>query len=56
MNLASTGIIPSINLLVANRDRYDFDKLGRHSYHYTQAPEGLKKSMSPDCMKVVIHA
>jgi len=35
---------------------YDFDKLRRHSYHYTQAPEGLKKSMSPDCMMVVIHA
>ena len=56
MNLAYTGIIPSINLLVANRDRYDFDKLVTHSYHFTESLEGLLKSMSPDCMKVVIHA
>jgi threonine dehydrogenase-like Zn-dependent dehydrogenase len=56
MNLAYTGIMPSINLLTANRDRYDFDKIVTHSYHFTDSLEGLLKSMSPDCMKVVIHS
>jgi len=56
MNLAYTGIMPSINLLMANRDRYDFDKIVTHSYHFTDSLEGLLKSMSPDCMKVVIHS
>ena len=56
MNLAYTGIMPSINLLMANRDRYDFDKIVTHSFHFTDSLEGLLKSMSPDRMKVVIHS
>ena len=56
MNLAYTGITPSMNLLAANRDRYDFDRLVTHSYHFTQSLDGLLKSMSPESMKVVIHA
>ncbi len=55
MNLAYTGIIPSINLLMANRDRFDFDKIVTHKYHFSKALEGLEKSMNLDSMKVVIQ-
>jgi threonine dehydrogenase-like Zn-dependent dehydrogenase len=55
MNLAYTGIMPSVNLLVANRDRFDFDKIVTHKYSYSKALEGLEKSMSMDSMKVVIQ-
>ncbi|OGK12222.1 MAG: hypothetical protein A2Y63_06675 [Candidatus Riflebacteria bacterium RBG_13_59_9] len=41
MNLAFTGITPSMNLLAANRDRYDFDRLVTHSHHYMQSLDGL---------------
>jgi L-iditol 2-dehydrogenase len=56
MNLAYTGMMPSMELMVANRDRFDFDALVTHRYHFTQSLDGLLKSMSPDCMKVVIQA
>jgi threonine dehydrogenase-like Zn-dependent dehydrogenase len=56
MNLAYTGMIPSVNLLMANRDKYDFDKIVTHKYHFTKALEGLLQSMKPDCMKVIIYA
>jgi L-iditol 2-dehydrogenase len=56
MNLAYTGLMPSVKLMQANRDRFDFDGIVTHRYHFTQALDGLLKSMSPDCMKVVIQA
>jgi L-iditol 2-dehydrogenase len=55
MNLAYTGIMPSVNLLVANRDRFDFDTIVSHRYSFSNALEGLEKSMSMDSMKVVIQ-
>jgi len=55
MNLAYTGMIPSVNLLMANRDKYDFDKIVTHKFHFTEALEGLFQSMKPDSMKVIIH-
>lgn len=55
MNLAYTGIMPSVNLLVANRNRFDFDKIVTYKYSYSKALEGLEKSMSMDSMKVVIQ-
>jgi threonine dehydrogenase-like Zn-dependent dehydrogenase len=56
MNLAYTGMMPSIELMQANRDRFDFDAIVTHRYHFTKSLDGLLKSMSPDCMKVVIQA
>jgi threonine dehydrogenase-like Zn-dependent dehydrogenase len=55
MNLAYTGMMPSIELMQANRDRFDFDGIVTHRYHFTQSLDGLLKSMSPDYMKVVIQ-
>jgi L-iditol 2-dehydrogenase len=55
MNLAYTGMMPSVNLMMANRDKYDFDKIVTHQYHFTDALEGLFQSMKPESMKVVIH-
>lgn len=53
-NLAYTGFVPSMELMVLNQDRYDFNKLVTHRYHFTDALQGLMKSMEPDCMKVVL--
>lgn len=55
MNLAYTGMIPSVNLLMANRAKYDFDKIVTHTYHFTDALEGLFQSMKPESMKVAIY-
>lgn len=56
MNLAYTGIIPSIKLMTVNRNKYDFDKIVTHRYRYTDALDGLLKSMEPDSMKVAIYS
>jgi hypothetical protein len=48
-------MMPSIELMQANRDRFDFDGIVTHRYHFTQSLDGLLKSMSPDYMKVVIQ-
>ncbi|UCF96798.1 MAG: zinc-binding dehydrogenase [Spirochaetaceae bacterium] len=55
MNLAYTGIIPSIDLMMKNRDRFDFDSIVTHRYHFRDSLEGLIQSMRPNSMKVVIH-
>lgn len=54
MNLSYTGMMPSIELMMANRDRFNFDKIVSHQYSFFQSEEGLLKSMQPDSMKVVI--
>jgi len=54
MNLCYTGMMPSIQLMMANRDRFDFDGIITHKFPFTQSLKGLLKSMEPDCMKVAI--
>lgn len=56
MNLAYTGMIPSVNLLMANRAKYNFDKIVTHKFHFTESLEGLFQSMKPDSMKVIIYS
>ena len=55
MNLAYTGMMPSVNLLKVNQDKYDFNKIVTHKYHLTDALEGLFQFRKPDSMKVVIY-
>jgi threonine dehydrogenase-like Zn-dependent dehydrogenase len=55
VNLAYTGMMPSVNLMKANQDKYDFNKIVTHKYHLTQALEGVLQFMSPDSMKVIIY-
>jgi threonine dehydrogenase-like Zn-dependent dehydrogenase len=55
VNLAYTGIIPSVNLMKANQDRYNFNKIVTHKFELTKALDGLLQFMKPDSMKVVIH-
>jgi L-iditol 2-dehydrogenase len=53
-NLAYTGLIPSIKLLMANRDKYNFQQLTTHRFHFSRAEEALKTAMGLESMKVVI--
>jgi threonine dehydrogenase-like Zn-dependent dehydrogenase len=53
-NLSYTGMMPSIDLMLANRDRFDFNNIITHRFPFTKSLEGLLLSMQPDCMKVVI--
>jgi threonine dehydrogenase-like Zn-dependent dehydrogenase len=53
-NLAFTGMIPSVKLLMANREKYDFTKIVTHRYDFRKAEEALRVSMGLDSMKVVI--
>lgn len=55
-NLAYTGMLPSMVLLHANREKYDFDAIITHRYPYTEALAGLEKSMETESMKVAIHS
>jgi threonine dehydrogenase-like Zn-dependent dehydrogenase len=52
-NFAYTGIIPSVKLLTANRDKYDFTKIVTHRYDFRKAEEALLMSMGLDSMKVI---
>ena len=55
-NLSYTGMLPSMVLLHANREKYDFDAIITHRYPYTEALAGLEKSMETESMKVAIHS
>ena len=54
VNLAYTGIIPSVKLMQANLEKYDFNKIVTHRFPLTRAFDGLCQSMKGDSMKVVI--
>ena len=47
--------MPSVDLMKANQDKYDFNKIVTHKYHLTEALEGLSQFMKPDSMKVIIY-
>lgn len=55
VNLAYTGMMPSVNLMRANRDKYDFDKIVSHRFPLKDAKEALFQFMKPESMKVVIY-
>jgi threonine dehydrogenase-like Zn-dependent dehydrogenase len=55
VNLAYTGLMPSVKLMQANQDKYDFNKIVTHKYHLPDALEGLFQFRKPDSMKVVIY-
>jgi len=53
-NLAYVGMMPSIELMMANRNRFDFDKIVSHRYPIEHSLDALLKSMESESMKVVI--
>jgi threonine dehydrogenase-like Zn-dependent dehydrogenase len=54
VNLAYTGIMPSVNLMKANQDKYNFNNIVTHKFPLAKALDGLFQFMKPDSMKVVI--
>jgi L-iditol 2-dehydrogenase len=54
VNLAYTGIIPSVKLMQENQGKYDFNKIVTHRFPLSRALDGLHQFMKPDSMKVVI--
>jgi threonine dehydrogenase-like Zn-dependent dehydrogenase len=55
VNLAYTGMMPSVKLMMANKDRFDFDKMVSHRFPLKDAKGGLLQFMKPESMKVVIY-
>ena len=49
-----TGYGPSMKLMQKYGNIYPFDKIVTHKFSIDEAEKGLKKSMEPDSMKVVI--
>jgi len=54
VNLAYTGIMPSVKLMQENQGKYDFNKVVSHRFPLSRASDGVSCFMDPASMKVVI--